>query len=210
MDLRRSTLLPIALAAGLFAAASAVGQAEGSSQAYVIPSVPYSVQAVTPPGAATMAGQDVMLTATTGTDLFTSPEGASAVDNAPRLLFQPVGDFILAAQVSGAFSTSYDGGALIVYADKATWGKLLFEEIPAGGTAISTTVTKGTGDDALHQLIGAQSVHLKITRTGAQYVFHTSEDGVAWRMVRAFTLPGTASPLIGLSAQSPLGKRRAF
>lgn len=172
-------------------------------------SIPYPLEQLAPSGGAVLADGVLTLSAVKGTDLYANTDGSKLLDNTPRVLFAPQGDFIFSARVTAAFRQEFDGGALIVYSDKANWAKLLFERSKDGKAAIATTVTKGAGDDALHQTIEGETVHLKIARRGALYVFYASADGVTWRMLRTFGFAGSdaagAPVRIGFSAQSPVG-----
>lgn len=167
--------------------------------------IPYPLVTSAPDGAASFKGGVITLAAAKGTDLYANTAGTESSDNVPRMLFQPQGDFILSAKLEGRFGHAFDGGALIIYRDKSSWAKLLFEQTRDGKAAVSTTVANKAGDDALHQMIDGSSVHLKIARRDAMYVLYTSTDGASWRVVRAFSLPGAAPVHIGFASQSPMG-----
>lgn len=173
--------------------------------AAALDALPFALETVAPAGAAAITPQAITLTAVEGTDLYANIDGSEVTDNTPRVLFAPSGDFIFSAKVTAGFKSAFDGGALILYADRANWAKLLFERTRDGKAAISTTVTKTAGDDALHQMIDGDAVFLKIARKGPLYVLYTSLDGATWRTVRAFSLPAKAPVKLGFSAQSPMG-----
>lgn len=156
---------------------------------------------------ASIGADTLTLPASKGTDLYANTDGSKTMDNTPRVLFAAPGDFIFSAKVDAQFNAAFDGGALIVYIDGQHWGKLLFERTMDGQNAISTTVTRTVGDDALHQMIAASQVYLKVARRGDVFVFYTSTDGVQWRMVRSFGLGAHAQVKLGFSSQSPLGPR---
>ncbi|VXC71407.1 DUF1349 domain-containing protein [Massilia sp. 9I] len=187
---------------------TALAQADAGTLAAVhvrtsIAAIPYPLTVQAPDGAATINGSELTLSAAKGTDLYANVDGSKIVDDTPRVLFAPCGDFIFSARIQAGFHGAFDGAALLVYAGKAAWGKVLFERMPDGSNAVTTTITKGTGDDALHQQIEGNVVHLKIARKGGVYVFYLSADGAAWRMLRTFALP-TDQPLqVGFSVQSP-------
>jgi regulation of enolase protein 1 (concanavalin A-like superfamily) len=191
---------------------SALAQASVSAPAPAqlrtsITAIPYSLTIQAPEGAASISGGELTLSAAKGTDLYANVDGSKIVDDTPRVLFAPHGDFIFSARIQAGFHSAFDGAALLVYAGKAAWGKLLFERMPDGSNAVTTTITRGTGDDALHQQVEGNVVHLKIARKGGVYVFYLSADGAAWRVLRTFALPADQPVQVGFSAQSPKGER---
>jgi len=184
------------------AGASAPAQVETT-----IAAIPYPLLIQTPDNAASITGNVLTLSATKGTDMYANVDGSKIIDDTPRVLFAPRGDFIFSAKIQAGFHSAFDGAALLVYAGKTTWGKVLFERLPDGSNAVTTTTVKGTGDDALHQQVEGNVAYLKIARKGGVYVFYLSTDGNAWRMLRTFALPADQQVQIGFSAQSPKGER---
>lgn len=156
---------------------------------------------------AAIANDTLTLSATKGSDLYANPDGSKVTDNTPRVLFTPAGDFIFSTRIEAGFNKAFDGAALLVYAGKTNWGKVLFERMPDGSNAVTTTITKGAGDDALHQQVDGGVAYLKLARKGGVYVFYLSKDGTAWRVLRTFALPSGEPVKIGFSAQSPQGER---
>ncbi|WP_167237166.1 DUF1349 domain-containing protein [Massilia genomosp. 1] len=196
----------IALAAAVLALQA---QASAPIQGEVKPAIatlPFALDMRVDPGAAQVQAGTLVLVAKKGTDLYANTDGSEMADNTPRVLFQPVGDFIFSAKAAAGFGKPFDGAALIVYGDKATWGKLLFELAKTGKPGISTTVARGAGDDAHHGTREGSEVYLKVVRRKDMFVFYTSPDGRSWSMVRAFSLPGAATVKVGFSAQSPMGE----
>ncbi|NHZ42904.1 DUF1349 domain-containing protein [Massilia sp. CCM 8693] len=191
----------VALAAALFAL-----QAQASTPEPGLGALPFALDIRADPGAAQVQAGTLVLVAKKGTDLYANTDGSETADNTPRVLFQPTGDFIFSAKAAAGFGKPFDGAALIVYGDKATWGKLLFELAKTGKPGISTTVAKGAGDDAHHGAREGNEVYLKVVRRKDMFVFYTSQDGASWNMVRAFSLPGAATVKVGFSAQSPMGE----
>lgn len=203
-----SALGGIAFAAALLALqapASAAGPGEGKPALAALPFA-LDLQAIDGKnGAAQVDAASLVLVAKKGTDLYLNTDATESADNTPRVLFQPAGDFIFSARASASFGKPFDGAALIVYGDKASWGKLLFEMAKSGKPGISTTVAKGVGDDAHHGAREGSEVYLKVVRRKDMFVFYTSPDGASWSMVRTFSLPGAATVKVGFSAQSPVG-----
>jgi regulation of enolase protein 1 (concanavalin A-like superfamily) len=181
--------------------------AQAATPVPALSSIAYPIDTVGAEGALTSTASSFELTAKHGTDLFLSGDGASAADNTPRVLFRPVGDFILSAKVTAQFKREFDGASLIVYGDGRNWAKLLYEQPRKGTPGISSTVAKGVGDDAHHGLAPASATYLKIARMKEMYVFYASDDGVTWRMVRNVHLPSKTPMSVGFSAQSPEGDR---
>jgi regulation of enolase protein 1 (concanavalin A-like superfamily) len=139
------------------------------------------------------------------TDLFVDPATGEATLNAPRLLAPaPDGDFQLSARVSVEFASTFDAGALVLWAGDDTWAKLAYEYSPQGRGMVVSVVTRGRSDDANGYVVD-DSVWLRISRVGEAYACHASVDGVRWDFVRHFTL-GTTAAAIGFEVQSPLGE----
>lgn len=170
-----------------------------------IATLPFALDMQVDQGAAQVQAGTLLLTAKKGTDLYANTDGTEMADKTPRVLFQPAGDFIFSAKASARFNKPFDGAALIVYGDKGNWGKLLFELAKTGKAGVSTTVAKGTGDDAHHGTREGNDVYLKVVRRKDMFVFYSSPDGASWNMVRTFSLPGAGTVKVGFSAQSPMG-----
>lgn len=170
-----------------------------------LPQVPYALAVEAAHGDVRFREQALEIAADKGTDLFTDPVGKEASDNAPRVLFAPEGDFIFSAKVSPRFGgPPYEGGALLVHAGPACWGKLLFERFKSGHNGVATTTSRGAGgDDAYHGTRDGSHQYLKIVRYGSTYIFYTSQDGSGWNFVRSFALPCDGPVRIGLMAQAP-------
>ena len=172
-----------------------------------IPAIPYSLETGVQPGDVNFKNNTLTITAPKGADIFTETDGGSPSDSVPRVLFQPKGDFIFSAKITGDFKSAYDGGSLLVYSDKGNWAKLLFEQAKSGKLVVSTTVAKPAGDDAYHSIEKAQSFYLKIARAKDMFVFYSSEDGVTWNYLRSFGLKTTTPIKIGIMSQSPVGDK---
>jgi uncharacterized protein len=150
-------------------------------------------------------GVTVTGTASARTDLFVDPADRTRTLNAPRAHFQPVdGDFQIRARVDVRFTSIYDAGVLLLWADDTTWAKLCYELSPQRVPTIVSVVTRGVSDDANHFETDGGAVWLRIARWRGAYAFHASTDGSYWRLVRYFSL-GAATPEVGLEVQSPTG-----
>jgi regulation of enolase protein 1 (concanavalin A-like superfamily) len=140
------------------------------------------------------------------TDLFVDPATGQATLNAPRLLTPaPAGDFQFVAQVSAFHEATYDAGALLVWAGDDTWAKLAFEYSPQSTGMVVTVVTRGLSDDANGSGVDNLSVWLRISRIGSAWACHASPDGVAWDLIRHFSLR-SGDFQVGFEVQSPTGE----
>ncbi len=166
-------------------------------------SVPYPITiARIENGKLKVDGNDVVFTANKGTDFFNDMISGNNNDNAPRLIFQPIGDFIFSAKFSGKFAGSYDGGALILYNDIMSSAKLTFEK-SRGTQALWSTVTKGPADDVHHRSFAEQTMYLKVARKKTMYFFYSSNDGKTWDILRTFVLDKNDNTKVGLLVQAP-------
>jgi uncharacterized protein len=147
----------------------------------------------------------VSLEAGPKTDLFTAPDGSVVLDNATIQLLDVEGDFQLLARVSAPLTSTFDAGALVVYASPDAWGKLALERSPQGDATIVSVVTRGVSDDANAFAAPENSAWLRVSRNGETFAFHASDDGLWWSLIRWFTIPGAREGRPGFLAQSPTG-----
>ncbi|MDO7897529.1 DUF1349 domain-containing protein [Pseudomonas citrulli] len=160
-------------------------------------------------GMAQLNTDGVLLRAGAQTDWFFHPAGSFRRDNviaASMAIEDAV--FTLSAKVSVRFSSAFDAGALFVQVDDDNWAKLAFELSGAGLPTVVSVITRGVSDDADGPSIEGESVWLRVHCDGQTLAFHFSVDGLYWRFLRWFTLPGIARrPLrIGFAAQAPTGE----
>jgi regulation of enolase protein 1 (concanavalin A-like superfamily) len=158
-------------------------------------------------------GGTVTATAPAGTDLYVNPAGAGSTDaetllNAATLLgTPPAGDFQLSARVHVDFSSQFDAGVLLLWADERTWAKFCFEFSPAAEPMVVSVVTRGVSDDANAFVVADRSVGLRVSRVDGVYAFHASTDGRTWQLVRVFSLGDDPDRhQVGFEAQSPTGE----
>ena len=141
------------------------------------------------------------------TDLFVDPqESAEPKLDAPLLVGDPSGDFLLSARVTVDFAATYDAGALVLYATDSVWAKLCFEYSPQREPMVVSVVTRGVSDDCNSFVVDDTSVWLRIARVGQAYAFHASTDGASWSFVRHFALDAGGEESVGFAAQSPKGE----
>ena len=201
-----NNLLTFVLGAVLMAGQAGASEVSMKNGKLAIDTLPFSFETELASGAASVKNGALVLLARKGSDLYANTDGTKLADRTTRVLFRPTGDFIFSAKVTAGFHQAFDGGALIVYGDKANWAKLLFEFGKSGRAGVSSTVAKGAGDDAHHGARDGNEVYLKVLRRMDMFVFYTSPDGKNWNMVRSFGMPAAATMQIGFSSQSPLGE----
>ena len=141
------------------------------------------------------------------TDWFSDPQqNAPAVLNAPALVGDPSGDYLLSARVTVDFAATYDAGVLVLHAGERSWAKLCFEYSPQGEPMVVSVVTRGVSDDCNSSVVEGDHVWLRIARVGAAFAFHASGDGRTWSFVRHFALEDGGEPAVGFAVQSPTGE----
>jgi len=154
-------------------------------------------------GALNIENEALVFTSRHGTDFFNDMISGREMDNAPRLIFEPQGDFVLSAKLSGKFSSNNDGGALIIYNDTMSSGKLTFERSANGKQGLWSSVTQGSTDDVHHRSFTEMAMYLKIARKNNMYFFYSSNDGKVWDILRTFMLTKNKNTKIGFLVQSP-------
>jgi uncharacterized protein len=171
-----------------------------------LPEVPLDLRWQLPPEGWDLAGGTLTIRAGARTDLFVDPSGGPAVGNAPCLLGPPAGDFLLSARVTVEFAARFDAGALLIYVDDRSWGKLCFEYAPLSVPTVVSVVTRGLSDDCNSYPVDGNSTWLRVARQGGAFAFHSSTDGERWQLVRHFALAPSAEMAVGFLAQSPEGE----
>ena len=149
----------------------------------------------------------VTLTAPAGTDWTNDALGAPPQHAAPALVFDAPAELALSARVRVPTPrTTFDAGALVLWADERHWAKLCFEQSPQGRAMVVSTVTNEYTDDCNSWDVDDESVHLRVLRTGPGWAFHASRDGQVWEFVRLFRLFTDLPVSVGFLAQAPLGE----
>ena len=102
-----------------------------TTDSLMLPPIPTPLSWGLPPVAWNISDDGALaITAGPRTDMFVNPAGTEVVLNAPRLVFEPAGDFMLRARVTVGFAATYDAGVLLLYAGERSWAKLCFEYSP--------------------------------------------------------------------------------
>ena len=146
------------------------------------------------------------LTAERGVDWSNDSVGGTRQHDATALVFQAPESFSLAARVhvEGA-RTTFDAGALVLWADVDHWAKLCFEYSPQGEAMVVSVVTNGFSDDCNSTLVAEDHVYLRVSRVGAGWAFHSSPDAEQWSFVRLFRLHTELPISVGFLSQAPMG-----
>ena len=127
---------------------------------------------------------ELLATAPARTDLFCDPYDRSRrLLDAPMMLFDIDGDFLLSAAVTVGFKSTFDAGVLVVYQSEDYWAKLCFEYSPQGQGMVVSVVTKQISDDCNSVPIEGDTVHLRVGKRGPAFVFHYSTDGRHWSRI---------------------------
>lgn len=157
-------------------------------------------------------GETVSLAAPALSDLFVDPSGGEAgvatAHSAAHLTGVTSDDcFSFVARAAVAFTSLFDAGAIVVFSDEDHWAKLCFERGPRSEHMVVSVVTQGVSDDANAHIVHDPSTWLRVSRQKRMLAFHSSADGVQWRLVRLFSLAVMQATLrVGLLAQSPTGE----
>jgi uncharacterized protein len=168
--------------------------------------LPFNLTTVGTPLTRTVEGGTLTIASGPRTDWFVGPGGTEPSVNAPALLGNPEGDFVLSARVEVDFEQTYDAGVLALWQDGTTWAKLCFEYSPQGHPMVVSVVTRGVSDDCNSIVVAGKSVWLRIAHIGRAYAFHSSTDGSSWQFVRHFAFEEGAVLSAGFEVQSPLGE----
>jgi len=146
------------------------------------------------------------ITAGAKSDYFIDPASGASKGNAPLALFDPGnGDFMLSAKVAVGFAGMFDAGSLHVRIRDDLWGKLCLEYSPQRQPMVVSVVTRGVSDDCNSAIISSSEVYLRVCRRARTFVFHYSQDGTVWNLVRNFSLGDGNGVQAGFSTQAPTG-----
>jgi regulation of enolase protein 1 (concanavalin A-like superfamily) len=172
---------------------------------FTLAGLPTPLEWAVEPAAWALDGGVLSITSGEKTDLFHDPASDARTANAACALFQPDPLFTVSAHVTVGFGSTYDAGALLVWADDDHWGKVCYEYSPQAQPMVVSVVTNGRSDDCNSVVFPRNDIYLRVSRLGRAFAFHYSEDGSYWHMVRHFTLHGANAVFAGLVSQSPTG-----
>lgn len=134
---------------------------------------------------------------------FFRPYGRDAKDDAPLLHARLRGDFAVTASLTAVLANTFDAGGLLVRGSAEQWAKICIERGVRGETKVVSVVTRRWSDDADHLILSEPKAWVRITRKGAVFAFHWSDDGRLWRFVRVFPLELPDEVMVGALAQAP-------
>ncbi|BDZ51195.1 hypothetical protein GCM10025867_34360 [Frondihabitans sucicola] len=149
------------------------------------------------------------LTAAAGVDWTNAALGGEPQQRATALAFEAPDEFSLSARVRvDAPRSTFDAGALAIWADGDHWAKICFEFSPQGQPMVVSVVTAaGFSDDCNSVPVDDPHVFLRISRIAGGWAFHSSRDGSSWDFVRVFRLDAPGPFRVGFLSQAPLGDR---
>lgn len=140
------------------------------------------------------------------TDKYIAPDYSYTFDNAPRLVFEADRDFVFSTAIQHPFENKWDGGAIILEADKDNWIKFCFEKDYTGAKRVVSVVTKGISDDANSIELAQNTAYYKMAKKEDTVYLYVSKSGKEWYLVRAINFKYNKTLKLGLLAQSPEGK----
>ena len=146
------------------------------------------------------------ITAGEKTDMFRDPNVTYNTDNAPKLMFVPDENFVLAASIEHSFTNKWDGGAIVIWQDSLNWIKFCFEKDYTGARRVVSVVTKNISDDCNSMEIPVNRVFYKVAKAGNVITLYYSANGKKWLLVRHLQFDAHKGLQVGFLAQSPTGK----
>jgi regulation of enolase protein 1 (concanavalin A-like superfamily) len=150
--------------------------------------------------------ESIFIEAGEKTDMFRDPNVTYNTDNAPRLSFTADPNFVLTAEIHHDFISKWDGGAIVLEADKMNWIKFCFEKDYTGMHRVVSVVTKNISDDCNSVAIAGNQVFYKIAKADNVVTLYFSGDGKKWFLIRHLQFNTTKPIKLGFMAQSPTGK----
>ena len=150
---------------------------------------------------------EMVIVAGEKTDMFRDPNVTYNTDNAPKLLFRPDHDFVLIASIEHAFSSKWDGGAIVLKQDGLNWIKFCFEKDYTGAKRVVSVVTKNISDDCNSVEIKTNKVYYKLAKADNVITLYYSLEGKKWFLIRHLQFDTNKDLTLGFLAQSPTGKR---
>ncbi|WP_035751010.1 DUF1349 domain-containing protein [Arthrobacter sp. 35W] len=154
------------------------------------------------------AGGVLTLTAAPGVDWSNDSLGGEQQHRASALGFAAPDAFSLSARVAvDPPRTTFDAGVLSLWADQDHWAKLCFEYSPQGDAMVVSVVTNTYSDDCNADIVAGPGIHLRVSRVGPAWAFHSSANGRDWTFVRLFRLDTDKPIHVGFMSQAPMGER---
>lgn len=174
---------------------------------FKIASIPFGLHWVNEPIRFSIRGNNLSILAGPKTDMFRDPNVTYNTDNAPKLLFTPDSDFVISAGIEHAFSSKWDGGAIVLFSDSAHWIKFCFEKDYTGRHRVVSVATNNISDDCNSVAITGNKVYYKMAKAGNVITLYYSTDNKNWFLVRHLQFNEKTQLHLGFLAQSPVGKQ---
>lgn len=174
-----------------------------------IPGIEKNISWVNKPQEYYVTDNGIQIIAGEKTDMYIAPDYSYAIDSAPRALFDSDKDFIFSTAIQHSFANKWDGGAIVLEADKDNWIKFCFEKDYTGAKRVVSVVTKGISDDANSIEFSQNIAHYKMAKKEDTVYLYVSKTGKDWYLVRAINFKFNKVLKLGLLAQSPEGKVNA-
>ena len=171
----------------------------------VLDAIPHKLSWENIPLNFTVGKNQLTITAGEKTDMFRDPNVTYNTDNAPKLLFSADDNFVLIASVEHAFTSKWDGGAIIIKSDSLNWIKFCFEKDYTGARRVVSVVTKNISDDCNSVEINSNKVFYKVAKADNVITLYYSTDGTKWFLVRHLQFDAKPGFKAGFLAQSPTG-----
>ena len=168
--------------------------------------IPHTLSWTNKPISYKLNPESIFIEAGEKTDMFRDPNVTYNTDNAPRLSFTTDPNFVLTAEIHHDFTSKWDGGAIVLEADKMNWIKFCFEKDYTGMHRVVSVVTKDISDDCNSVAITRNQVFYKIAKADNVITLYYSADGKKWFLIRHLQFNTTKPIKLGFMAQSPTGK----
>jgi hypothetical protein len=152
-------------------------------------------------------GNEIVIVAGEKTDMFRDPNVTYNTDNAPKLLFEGDENFVFIAAIEHAFTSKWDGGALVVKQDSLHWIKFCFEKDYTGAKRVVSVVTNDISDDCNSEEMKYNKVFYKVAKAGNVITLYCSENGTRWLLIRHLQFDARKGFKLGFLAQSPTGEK---
>src|ERR1700676_695076 len=167
-----------------------------------ISSIPHGLFWENTPENFSIKDDQIIITAAGKTDMFRDPNVTYNTDNAPKLLFVADENFVLTVSIEHAFTSKWDGGAIVIKQDSLNWIKFCFEKDYTGAKRVVTVVTKDISDDCYSEEIVTNRVFYKVAKADNVITLYCSENGVKWFLVRHLKFDLRKGFKLGFLAQS--------
>lgn len=171
-----------------------------------IPGIEKNISWVNKPKEFNTKDTGIQIIAGEKTDKYIAPDYSYTFDSAPRALFDSDRNFIFSTAIQHSFENKWDGGAIILEADKDNWIKFCFEKDYTGAKRVVSVVTKGISDDANSIEFSQNIAYYKMAKKEDTVYLYVSSTGKDWYLVRAINFKFDKVLKLGLLAQSPEGK----